>query len=116
MKLAPVYPHLTNTLMTDTGIEFYPISQKALSIAHLMDHKANKTVALGFLFGDVQSISYKLKNKQVAEELGCEIGLPNFLYSGKLDEYYNRYVFHAENAFIIVEAKKVELIEGLLFA
>ena len=90
--------------------------KKALSIAHLMDHKKNSQETIGFLFSNIQSISQKLKNEQVAEELGCEIGLPNFLYSGKLDEDYNKYVFHSENTFIIVEAKKVELIEGLLFA
>lgn len=115
MKMYPIYPHLTNSPMGDTGIEYYPESHKALAIAHLIDHNKHKSITLGLLFENVHSIKHKPKNQTTADELGCDIGLPHFLYANDLAEY-KIYVFHSENFFIIVKAQKVELIEGLTFA
>ena len=117
MKLTPTYPHLTNSLIIDKGLEYFQASNKALSIVHLMNHTKNSHETIGFLFSDIQSISQKLKNEQIANDLGVEnIGLLHCIYECQLSNGYMRYIINFDYSFMIVEAKKVELIEGLMYA
>ncbi|SNR15997.1 hypothetical protein [Tenacibaculum jejuense] len=117
MILEPVFKYLSNTLISDnTGLEYNPNSKKALCIAWLKDHKVNENKSFGFLFSDVEIISQKVKNKMNANLLGCtDMGMLHFLYYLNLEDERKRYVFHSEENFIVINAKSVELIEGLDF-
>ncbi|TCI85012.1 hypothetical protein [Tenacibaculum sp. M341] len=116
MKLEPVFKYLSNSLLRDTGLEYYPESKKALTIVNLANHKENKNETYGFLFSDVITISQRVKNKMNADLLGCtDVGMLHFLYYLNLEDEKKRYVFHTEENFIVIEAKAVELIEGLYF-
>ena len=113
MTPTPLYPHFVNPFHLETGLEYYPDSKKALSIVSLSDKIKKEAVTVGFLFIGVRTITQKLKHDHIAEKLGVDIGLPHYIYATSLDEPYSRYIFHSVSHFIIVEAQKVELIEGL---
>lgn len=113
MTPTPLYPHFVNPFHLDVGLEYYPTSKKALSIVRLSDRIKKETINVGFLFIGVRTITQKLKHDYIAEKLGIDIGLPHYIYATSLDGPYSQYIFHSESHFIIVEAQKIELIEGL---
>lgn len=116
MEFKPVYDFLTNSTIPDMGIEYFSKSKKAFSIAWLLNQEEKKSEAYGFLFDQVESISQKPKTEKISRNLGIEnMGLLNFIYYKQHSDDKKIFVLNSEYNYIVVIAKKVELIRGVTF-
>lgn len=111
--LKPVFDFLANSTTTDKGLEYFYNSRKAVSIVRLANLKLNEVITYGFVFNEVKSISQKFKNEKNANELGCPMGMVHFLYSRPANDDYTLYVIHSDFNFILIEAKNVEMVDGI---
>lgn len=114
MRLEPVFKQFWNLLHSSFGIEHYFDSSKALMLTKVNDREKKEYIVYGFLFKGVISTSQIPNNSINKKQLGCGDDFhSHVLYQSNLENGYKRFVTYTDYDLVIIEAKSVELIEGL---